>query len=80
MWILVRIEELAQDMRYAKRVWMRSPGFAVTVIATIGLALGLNTGYSQQSTITSCGRWRCAILAACTRWNGKRGQAPGSER
>ena len=43
VWIFARIEELAQDMRYAARVWMRSPGFAVTVIATIGLALGLNT-------------------------------------
>ena len=36
-------EELSQDVRYAARGWLRSPGFALTVIATIGLALGLNT-------------------------------------
>jgi predicted permease len=37
------LEEFAQDVRYAIRTWRRNPGFALLVIATIGLALGLNT-------------------------------------
>ena len=43
VWRFNWFEELSQDTRYAARGWLRSPGFAVTVIATIGLALGLNT-------------------------------------
>lgn len=42
-WSFSWIEDLVQDLCYAARGWVRSPGFAVTVIATIGLALGLNT-------------------------------------
>src|SRR5258708_21372417 len=37
------IETLTQDVRYALRGFRRTPGFAVTVVATIGLGLGLNT-------------------------------------
>lgn len=36
-------EELAQDLRFSMRTIRRSPTFAITVIATIALALGLNT-------------------------------------
>jgi predicted permease len=36
-------EELAQDVRYTLRSLRRAPTFAITVIATITLALGLNT-------------------------------------
>ncbi len=43
VWQFSWLEELLQDARFAARGWVRSPGFAVTVIATIGLALGLNT-------------------------------------
>src|ERR1035438_2197693 len=43
VWRFGWLETLSQDTRYAARGWLRSPGFAVTVIATIGLALGLNT-------------------------------------
>ena len=37
------IETLAQDIRYAVRGFRRSPGFALTVVGTIALGLGLNT-------------------------------------
>lgn len=43
VWRFVALEDLSNDVRYAARNWMRSPAFAITVIATIGLALGLNT-------------------------------------
>jgi predicted permease len=37
------IETLAQDIHYAWRSFRRSPGFALTVVGTIALGLGLNT-------------------------------------
>jgi predicted permease len=37
------IEATAQDIRYAVRGFRRTPGFALTVVVTIALALGLNT-------------------------------------
>lgn len=37
------MEMLAQDAGYAVRSYGRTPGFAVTVVATIALGLGLNT-------------------------------------
>jgi hypothetical protein len=40
---LAWIEALAQDTRYALRGFLRTPAFTITVIATIALALGLNT-------------------------------------
>ena len=43
VWQFAWVEQIGQDIRYAARGWIRSPAFAATVIATIGLALGLNT-------------------------------------
>ncbi len=37
------IETLRQDVRYSLRSFRRAPAFALTVIATIGLGLGVNT-------------------------------------
>jgi predicted permease len=37
------IDTVLQDIRYAVRGFRRAPGFAVTVVATIALGLGLNT-------------------------------------
>jgi predicted permease len=37
------IETLVQDIRYAARGFRRAPAFAFTVVATIGLGLGVNT-------------------------------------
>jgi predicted permease len=38
------VETLFQDLRYAIRSFRRTPTFAVTVVATIALGLGLNAG------------------------------------
>src|ERR1051325_815337 len=43
VWSLGGIESLLQDLRYAVRGFLRQPAFALTVVGTIGLALGLNT-------------------------------------
>jgi predicted permease len=43
VWGFTWFDSLGQDVRYACRGVLRSPGFALTVIGTIGLALGINT-------------------------------------
>jgi len=42
-WNFAWIESLGQDIRYALRCFRNAPLFSLTVILTIGLALGLNT-------------------------------------
>ena len=42
-WNFAWIESLGQDIRYALRCFRSAPLFSLTVILTIGLALGLNT-------------------------------------
>jgi predicted permease len=37
------LDSLAQDLRYAWRGFRKAPAFALTVVGTIGLGLGLNT-------------------------------------
>ena len=43
VWGLARLDSWLQDLRYAVRGFRKTPAFALTVIGTIGLALGLNT-------------------------------------
>jgi predicted permease len=38
-----RLDAFIQDVHYALRLLRRAPGFAMTVIATLGLAIGANT-------------------------------------
>src|SRR5215813_10322152 len=42
-WGFAWLDSLAQDIRYAWRGIRRSPAFALTVVGTIGLGLGVNT-------------------------------------
>jgi hypothetical protein len=37
------IETISQDVRYALAGFRRAPGFALTVVATIAVGVGLNT-------------------------------------
>ena len=43
VWTFRWLETLLQDLRYALRGFLQTPAFALTVIGTIGLGLGLNT-------------------------------------
>ncbi len=44
MWGFAWLEVMEQDVRYAIRGLRRSPGFAATVIITLGLGIGANVG------------------------------------
>jgi predicted permease len=43
VWNFHWLESLIQDVRYAMRGFIHAPAFVLTVVGTIGLALGLNT-------------------------------------
>jgi hypothetical protein len=43
VWGFAWLDSWLQDLRYAVRGFRKTPAFALTVIGTIGLALGLNT-------------------------------------
>ncbi len=44
VWHHVWLEQLAQDVRFGLRTLRRNPGFTSTVVLTLALAIGMNTG------------------------------------
>jgi hypothetical protein len=43
MWGWIWLERFAQDMRYASRQIKKTPGFAIVVIVTFALGIGVNS-------------------------------------
>lgn len=43
VWMWPRIESIVADVKYALRQFRQSPGFVMTVIATMALGIGMNT-------------------------------------
>jgi putative ABC transport system permease protein len=52
VWRAVWLDQLLQDVRYALRTLRRQPGFAVVVVATLTLGIGMNTAvFSVLNTV-----------------------------
>src|SRR5579864_2957743 len=43
MWMLVSLESLWRDLRYAARTFVRTPGFTSVVVLVMALGIGANT-------------------------------------
>ncbi len=48
VWQWQRLESLLVDLKHVGRRLRRSPGFAITVVLTLAIGIGANTGFSPH--------------------------------
>ena len=52
-WGWIRLEQVAQDVRYACRALRKNPGFAATAVLSLALGIGANTAlFTLINTVT----------------------------
>lgn len=57
VWIAPWLDSLWQDARYGVRSLRHSPGFAVTVVGTLGIAIGLNVSLFNVFNVVALRGW-----------------------
>ena len=64
VWIWPWVESVWQDLAYAARTLRTSPGFVLTVLLTLGSAIGLNTSLFTVFNALALRPWRSKIPRA----------------
>ena len=64
MWTTPWVDQAQQDVLYALRMFVRTPGFSVVALLTFALGIGATRPASASSTPFFCGRCRLRIPTA----------------